>query len=603
MMHICYVYIYKYRCLENVELVFDPRYEYSFKRDEMRLTIDSATNALPENFWGNGIWSLTGIFGNNGSGKSTAIRFLLETVVSGLNRSDVDGIVVYETNGKFEIYHNPNYEKSKKLTIATKSNYSLTEKLNIISDKIETFFFSGHFFIDNLSDYEMFRQNRRGFYNASMGSRLISDVEGFANTTDSYLTYPICLYLAANKSQHDDRFCKLLLNETLRKHLKSFEFPKYVIISPNRGGQDHLKYHPLAEENGKCISDYLNPNTTSFFLSKQEVLSRFVYFNLLNLYAADQSFSATSQIIIEWYKIVENSSYPKQSLDTLKQFKDLIDNYKDEDPLYQHLFSIYEFVSFIRSDCKFNDNNQTFYLEINKDKEKIESLIRIIKSCNFLLTSRFCDLQYSHDLNSSSMLSSGEEAMLNLFSSIYDAIEIKPQRFSEIKSPSLLLLDEAEIGFHPEWQRNYIKTLLDFIGALSVVSGHDYQIVITSHSPILQSDMPVNCCNFLKKEELGDNKFKTTNVRRSQTQTFATNVFELYRNSFFLENGLIGTFAEGKLRNLEKKCKEGTAEESEIDLIGDKRLREYFRNLIFENDECAAIKYYEKKLKELRAKQ
>lgn len=599
MTHICYIYIYEYKCLQDVELVFDSRYDYSFNREEMKLTINKPSQTLPDDFWGKGIWSLTGIFGNNGAGKTTAIKFLLETVVSGYNRDEVDGIVVYETNGEFKIYHNEEFEKGRKLTIKTEENHSQITQLRL-SDKIETFFFSGHFSSDNF--YDNFYHGYGGLYNASIGSQLKNDVESFANTTDSYFNLPICFYLAANISQRNNRICKVLLNEKLRKHFTSFELPKYVIISPNRGGQDHLKYHSSARLRKEQISKYLDPNPIYGLVpTRQESLSRFIYFNLLNLYADNQFFDQRPHIITEWYQIVERNSY-SNNFKALDKFKELINNYINEEYVYRCLFSIYKFVEFVDTNCKYNENG-SFYLNVIKDTDKIEELLRKEASCDFLISSRLCDITYTHNVNSNSILSSGEEAMLNLFASIYDAIELKPQKYSNIKSPSLLLLDEAEIGFHPEWQRNYIKTLLDFVKALSSVLGHDYQIVITSHSPILLSDIPVNCCNFLKKKKVGDYEFKTTNVRNTQPQTFATNVFELYRNSFFLEDGLIGTFAVEKLQNLESKCKEGTAKESEIDLIGDERLREYFRSLLFEKNESAAIKYYEQKLKELKEKQ
>lgn len=598
MTHICYIYIYEYKCLHDVELVFDSRYDYSFNREEMKLTINKPSQTLPDDFWGKGIWSLTGIFGNNGAGKTSAIKFLLETVVSGYNRDEVDGIVVYETNGEFKIYHNQKFEIERVLTIESTGKHSQVPQLNFFG-KIETFFFSGHFSSANF--YDRFYSDYDGLYNASIGSQLKNDIERFANTTDSYFNLPICFYLAANISQRNNRICKVLLNEKLRKHFTSFELPEYVIISPNRGGQDHLKYHSSARLRKEQISDYLDPNPIyGLVQTQQDALSRFIYFNLLNLYADNQLFTQRSHIIIEWYQIVEKKSY-SNNFKALDKFKELINSYINEESVYRCLFSIYKFVEFVDTNCNYNENG-SFYLNVIKDTDKIEELLRKEASCDFLISSRLCDITYTHNVNSNSILSSGEEAMLNLFSSLYDAIELKPQKYSNIKSPSLLLLDEAEIGFHPEWQRNYIKTLLNFVKALSCVSGHDYQIVITSHSPMLLSDIPVNCCNFLKKEKIGDYEFKTTNERKSQHQTFATNVFELYRNSFFLENGLIGTFAVEKLQKLENECIEGTANESEIELIGDERLSKYFRSLLFEKNASAAIKYYKQKLKELKEK-
>ena len=139
------------------------------------------------------------------------------------------------------------------------------------------------------------------------------------------------------------------------------------------------------------------------------------------------------------------------------------------------------------------------------------------------------------------------------------------------------------------------------IKALNEISPNEYQIIISSHSPLLQSDIPVNCCNYLKT--VGD---KTSNVRESHTQTFASNVFELYRDSFFLEEGLIGEFAKKRIKSLENNINDNFESiddiESEINLIGDERLRLYFYDLLSKSKKgkMAAIKFYEEQIKRLK---
>ena len=65
----------------------------------------------------------------------------------------------------------------------------------------------------------------------------------------------------------------------------------------------------------------------------------------------------------------------------------------------------------------------------------------------------------------------------------------------------MIFLDEAEIGFHPEWQLEYFEFILDFLNALSEakILTDPVQIVITTHSPVLLSDIPKCCTIYLTK--------------------------------------------------------------------------------------------------------
>lgn len=591
--HICYIYIYKYRCLQDVDFILDSRYEYSFNREAMELVVSPSMHPLPENFWGKGIWSLTGIFGNNGAGKTTAIRFLLDAVVSGNNIDDVEGIIIYEQAGELYIYHNKIYEKEipLKILVSDKEFHDRAKpkiKKNAPIPKIDTFLYLGHF-SPEFSYNDLCTVGLQGLYNGSEGFRLRNDIEKFANLTDTYLSMPFSTYLATHIAQNNYRICRLLINKALRNEFKDFSFPRFIFIAPNHGGQDNLLLNPLAAEKRDKIEGYLKPHSHSFIPTKEQYIEQFIYFNLLNAYSDNYLFTNSENVIKNWYDTVDTNE------NVLSQFKKFAENY--EENTRSTLLMIYDVVSRIVNLCHFNEDISGFYLDTIDETDKIEALMKDILSSRFYITSRFFDMYYSNDINTSSnTLSSGEQAMLNLFSRIYDAIELQPMQFDNIVSPKLLLLDEAELGFHPEWQRNYILTLIHFINALMVVAGTDFQLVLTSHSPIMLSDIPVCCCNFFKK----DNEGRINNVRLSHPQTFATNIFELYRNSFFLENGLIGSFAESKLRDIEDKCQEGDlTAEGEISMVGDSRLRQYFISVLANNNKDAAIRYYKEQIRKL----
>lgn len=585
MSNLCYIYIYDYQCLHDIHLNLDARYDIMFQRDSMQLYISMTKQPLPQNFWGAGIWSLTGMFGNNGAGKSTAIRFILNAVIDGANNGDVEGIVVYEQNGELYVYHNKKYEQQQRFTILKHDGIrGLRVNTEAQLPKIGTFYYQGHF-TPEFSYGDLSTVELSGLYNASEGSRLRNDIEKFANTTDSYLSLPISTYLVAHQSQNNYRICRLLIENRFRDVLKDYKLPRYIIIAPNHGGQDHLKFHPMAKDKFEQVKKYINPSPQSILPGKDEYISMFVHFNLLNAYAEDKLTDV--RIIEAWVQLVKTKD------DVLAQLSEFARNQNLNTKAV--LLNIHKAISTIVRLAHYNPRNSTFYLDAVADKSAIEELMNGLMRSNFYITCRFFDMYYTHSPEAiSATLSSGEQAFLNLFSRLFDAVELQPGKFSNITSPSLLLLDEAEIGFHPEWQRRYIKTLLDFLHGLYVIAGFQYQIVVSSHSPILLSDIPVQCCNFLHLLPEG----RTINEQKEQNQTFTNNVFQLYRNPFFLHEGLIGAHAKARLVDLEKRLQEGKEVSiDEIDLIGDERLHSYFMSLYAKSDKSAAIRYYKQQLR------
>ena len=593
MPHICYIYIFDYQCLHDVDITFDHRYCYSFDPEQAQLTISAPTKKLPDDFWGAGIWSLTGIVGNNGAGKTTANRFLLNAVVDGLATKELNGIVVYENNKSFQIYHN-NSKNSK--TIKVQTTVDVPYKVTTLKQEfhhlpsIETFFFQGHFSAE-FSSSNLCSTEYAGLYNASEGHLLRKDFERFANATDLYYTCPISSYLVSHISQKQQRICRLLINEELRSKITQFRFPRYITFSPNRGGQDHIKFHPLVpKETKEALQGMLEPLPQRGVIpTQQELIGMFVYFNLLNAIADNVLPVGGAEILKQWRETVDHTQ------EVMSQFQQLT-NIQKEEHTKKQLQTIHDVLQFIFNLAQY-DEYGGFYIDVITEKEKVERILEANILDTFYITSRFFDMHYSHNYTmGDNQLSSGEEINLNLYALLYDAIELRPLKFNG-NAPRLILLDEAEIGFHPEWQRTFINTLLDVLHSLKVKAGHDYQVVITTHSPILLSDIPSCCCNFLKRIDATT----TINLRGETKETFASNVFETYRNSFFLENGMIGKYAENRLESLEEKCKNGDSSiEDEINLIGDQRLQQYFVSLLAKSDKAAAIRYHQEQIRKLQ---
>jgi hypothetical protein len=176
-------------------------------------------------------------------------------------------------------------------------------------------------------------------------------------------------------------------------------------------------------------------------------------------------------------------------------------------------------------------------------------------------------------------LSSGEQAFLNVFSRLYSRGDGEVFGSNvKLTKRVLLLIDEGELYFHPEWQRRFIDTLIRF---LSVVYGSErrVQILLTSHSPFILSDLPNYSTIFLQRSG------KWTNVIDGQTAGFSTlsaNIHDLLANGFFLKAN-IGEFALQKLNDAITRLKAlqvHSGEEPTNSLINRNEEIEYLHSII-----------------------
>ncbi|WP_336732716.1 hypothetical protein [Chryseobacterium sp. VD8] len=97
-----------------------------------------------------------------------------------------------------------------------------------------------------------------------------------------------------------------------------------------------------------------------------------------------------------------------------------------------------------------------------------------------------------------------------------------------------IVFDEIELYFHPQFQKSFIKDLLQSISVLRHAYSNRLNIIFLTHSPFILSDIPKQNVLFLEDGESVD--FKVRN-------TFAANISNLLLDSFFIDNGLIGDFA------------------------------------------------------------
>lgn len=182
---------------------------------------------------------------------------------------------------------------------------------------------------------------------------------------------------------------------------------------------------------------------------------------------------------------------------------------------------------------------------------------------------KFCELYLNQleDLTPDFMeikwgdLSSGEIGFLNLFSRFYfgfsnfkGALKSEGGDLSNYKKTVFIMIDEGEAFFHPQWQKEYLKILINYFENL--FEGLSVQVLIASNSPFISSDIPSYNIVFLERGENGE---CIISPNEDHTETLATNIHLLFKDAFYLKDGFMGEFAKEKLQevidllHLEKK--------------------------------------------------
>lgn len=212
-----------------------------------------------------------------------------------------------------------------------------------------------------------------------------------------------------------------------------------------------------------------------------------------------------------------------------------------------------------------------------------------------------------------SKLSSGEQQMIFNISTIvyhlYNLQSVHKSSFARVKYENIFItLDEVELYYHPEMQRELVKNLLSALNNLNFKKISKNQTSITSihilfstHSPFILSDIPSN--NILRLEN-GEPSIKQFD------ETFGANIHQLLHNDFFLQNGFMGEFAQEQINKtinwiIDEKRDMGLKENHKnlINIIGEPilkmKLMEMFDEACGENME---LSFLQSRIDELKNK-
>ena len=576
----------------NTEHIYQFYKDYEFKLNQENVVIEIINNTqIPYNLYNQNEIdiNISAIVGKNGSGKSTLIELLtaslnqLSKKLSLTNKLNTNAELIYISEEVDEIYSEIYYELNNsyyRLSILNE-NYELIDlsENKIIDLDLNSFFYT------QIVNYSLY-----AFNSWEIGEW----VDKLFHKNDSY-QIPVVITPKRESLQNglagiiDINNENYLLNQRLLSNVISN--PKYKISNTNE-----IRFLKIIRKstrsffakNKKHIGKEFKSNEINFTLYKQLVKNSFSikfthstkliknHFEILTKFKKEFEIDQINlpedlQIKVDLYiiykiiaiceKYLSYKSFIIQESKTtystiyINGFLDKISS--NNSHITIKLLQVINFVKYYDSiwknilDPQYIDiqiiSEQLKELATKTQKEILEYLPPPIFECHLISEN------YTNILDS---LSSGEKQLVHFTSNIlYHLININSVKEDDIikKYRNInIVLDEIELYFHPQYQKDIIYKLLNDIKLLKLNDIKSINIIFITHSPFILSDIPKNNVLFLEK----GNQINIDSIR-----TFGGNLNNIFTNSFFLDDGLIGNYSKEIINNTIKEIKK----DNEID--------------------------------------
>ncbi|MCP2044707.1 AAA family ATPase [Pontibacter sp. HSC-36F09] len=570
-MEIVYFWIGEFRNIKKLGVNFGSEYIFNIKEEGDKYVITGEENkSYIRDFFSfeegqSDIINLSAIVGDNGSGKTNFLEAFRRAITD--ERSHFDYIIIYKRKVKNDInFH-------VRSTVEYQSQIQMLDIHEHVIPHNEVIFYSPTL---DLSIYPIRNETPIGI-DVSSNWLLFADSH---NETSARENLHIVEY---HKAQDSLRQIKLVNKNILTNEIKNkIDIPKRVVINTVRTDFPHdatdlsrvrnvphtfRKYYNLLVEKSNVVNDlaheeddarrlYGDNSEEYLYIRKQKCFAFFLYHLITNIY---YNLEKTNH----WLDQGEVGISP-EDLEKLNQEDATIAFLRNQD-----LIDFSATGSFIEETKKSifggypreESNDYCSWTVLPTETEAVINsyelyLLSLVNFSDYGGPNGLLDFDWVG-------LSTGERALFNLYSRFYYAKnQISVRRKERYKKgikplPNIIyiLIDEGELGFHLQWQKDYIKELITWLPELlSFKDGAEVykpkiQLIFATHSPISLSDVPNSHIIYLKKNYSN----KTTAVLEGPerpTKSFGANVHTLMAHSFFLNDGLVGKLAVNKINGV-----------------------------------------------------
>ena len=188
-----------------------------------------------------------------------------------------------------------------------------------------------------------------------------------------------------------------------------------------------------------------------------------------------------------------------------------------------------------------------------KEEMKTDLLVQIrvqaiVPPPFFIMRINLCEKENQNIKIDFETLSSGEKQQIFTISSILyhldniDSAHKDKSVANRIQYNNVcIVFEEVELYYHPQLQQQFVHYFLTGLRNITLENVKSIHLIIVTHSPYVLSDIPRTNVLALKKDE----KEPVEGL-----QSFGANVYDMLKDSFFLEGGAMGMFAQWEVAHL-----------------------------------------------------
>lgn len=252
-----YAYIRHYRCLDQVNLNFDAEYSFNYNPNTCQLSVKH-NEMFESNFWSDGISSVAVIAGQNGAGKTSILRWILEKTLLGDSfpygsNEGLNGMIILQVGSILIGYHDFDEDPDCEVKLEWQNTRGWTDSCLAEALSFNPIYYSGHF--DSYVCSPDFPDDDKRVWNISDEALLIDESQDDADSDPKLLTSPMVKYLNVYHAKNDLRICKLLFDFRFQKNFSNngkyiIRIPRYIVFIRKEDVDRLLKFsiaHHLPE--------------------------------------------------------------------------------------------------------------------------------------------------------------------------------------------------------------------------------------------------------------------------------------------------------------------------------------------------------------------